>query len=581
MSIKNLLLQSGSVQRTTSFYTYFTTAWNTSNNTSVITSSQTSSPTSIATSTTTLYSTVYQTSIATSNVTSATTYWNTTGPGVVTSATTSHYTSWTSYYSGTPYTTSYSTSAVTSYNTSYTTSGTYYVLQSANITWSNGWYAGDNVYVEFYSNSYGYSVPHWSSYRIINATTVSAPGGIPTGFNVVNNGDPLVNDIPSGRLRRNSITGPVLGTFNSAVFSSGIPVSKSTSHTTSHTTSWTTSHTTTPTYSANTGVTTYYSTSWTTYPVWTTSALTSYTTFFNSFYSTSHNTSNVTNWVSNYNTFYNTSYSTTWSTVFNTSATTYSQTSLLTITPYAQPRRAYILLIGQSNIANYGVSTDSYSPTNLVSTLSVNGVWNAATSVVRQPSLASGTGGNLEGRIGDGLISQDKYDEVYFVNVAVGGTQIAWWRQNASTSAYTKRSDDNFIYTSNRLFERIQYAFSQASSKGFAFTHILFCIGEQDNAANTTTAVFKSEFLGLKSEIRSVGISAPIFLSRTSYYGTTDAAIIDAQNQLIAENTDIYEGPITDSYLGSTYRYDDLHFNTTGLNTLGSEWVTKIIARAG
>lgn len=281
----------------------------------------------------------------------------------------------------------------------------------------------------------------------------------------------------------------------------------------------------------------------------------------------------------NVNTSALTSYSTSFATAVNstraTSATTSHQTegltTYLTQSPYFAPTVANVLIIGQSNVANYGVSSDSYKPTANVIRVSSAGAWVRADSPAS--SMASGTGANLDGRIGDSLISQTSFNQCRIVNIAVGGTKLGWWRSDAATNVYAKRTDDPFTYANSRLFERISYAAQLASAGNFKFTHVLVCIGESDGLASTTTAQFKDDFAKVQSDLIALGITAPIFLSRTSYGGSTAyPAIIQAQNEIINEGPNVYAGPNTDSYVGAGNRWDGLHFTSAALNVVGGLW---------
>jgi len=263
------------------------------------------------------------------------------------------------------------------------------------------------------------------------------------------------------------------------------------------------------------------------------------------------------------------------------------------------PRTAYILIFGQSNIANYGEHTDSYTPNDKVKRLDINGNWELAVSPGGPNRLATGynwstgssvdipggpSGGNMDGRIGDTLLQSGKYDKVYIVNVAVGGIPLAWWLSTALPSAYlggVPRNEDNFPYVNNRLFERLQFAVSKANELGFEFTHVLYGAGESDSIAPNITPsdVYQSRFAQLRNELRTLGVTAPIFISKTSYFVnppyTTDI-ITNAQQAIVNNYSDVYLGPNTDLY-GDSYRWDHLHFKTSGLSAIGSTWGNTIV----
>lgn len=423
-------------------------------------------------------------------------------------------------------TTSRTTSKTTTWYTSWNTSGNWYYLASiTSATWSTGWRVGDIATVT------GNVVAPNNVRRQLRVDSVDA-NGRPVNLSVRHQGGYLNSHWPSG-----GFTGPrgVSGTWTGGKTALGGTYTVSTGQNTSRTTSWTTS----------------YTTSWT-------SART-----------TSKQTSHSTSWSTNV------------STTRSTSATTYHtttwSTSHVTFVDPVEERTAYILVIGQSNVANYGVNTFTYTPSQDVKRLSLNTmVWEGAVSPAPTGSLASGTGGNMDGLIGDKLITSGKYERVRIVNVAVGGTELGWWVKSASPSAYPKREDDAFTYTNGRLYERLEYARSAAESLGFSFSHVLLHIGESDGLAGTTGPQYISTFNTLKENLRELEIHAPIILGKTSYVtGTVKPVIINAQTQIISENSDVYEGPNTDTY-GSAYRYDNLHFNANGLDLISTDWVNSI-----
>ena len=267
---------------------------------------------------------------------------------------------------------------------------------------------------------------------------------------------------------------------------------------------------------------------------------------------------------------------------------------------------AYVLIVGQSNIANYGIYTDSYTPTGDVQRLTINGAWETAVSPAGADRLATGynftggsgsatpggpSGGNMDGRIGDAIIAGGAYTAVKIVNVAVGGTPLGWWLSTASPTDYyggVPRSEDNFPYTNTKLYERIQYAATTATTQGFAFTHVLLGIGESDATFPnfTPAATYQSRFAQFKTDLTNLGITAPIWISQTSYtiydpwdgsVTSVNSTITNAQQVIVDTYSNVYAGPNTD-YYGDSYRHDHLHFKATGLTSIGADWGAQILA---
>ena len=154
------------------------------------------------------------------------------------------------------------------------------------------------------------------------------------------------------------------------------------------------------------------------------------------------------------------------------------------------------------------------------------------------------------------------------------------WRPDAPINVYTVRAEDTFKYTGNRLYERLEFAKRMSDKFGFEYTHVLMHIGESGNLVGTTTAEFKDDYASVNSGLTSLGIDAPRFIGRVSYvpWATPNysAAIIQAQNEIIAQYPNTFEGPDTDLMVDAAYRHDGLHFSTYGLNQLAALWAAYI-----
>jgi len=153
------------------------------------------------------------------------------------------------------------------------------------------------------------------------------------------------------------------------------------------------------------------------------------------------------------------------------------------------------------------------------------------------------------------------YENVYIVNIAVGWSKIDRWLKSAASTDYTLRSDDGFKYKNNKLFERVQFAQNFAKSNNFSYEYVLFHQWESDTLYKETEANYYKYLNQLSDDLIWEGISAPMFVARASYYlWDTSKNVINAQNKAIQSNPNLYEWPNTDMY-GSSYRYDDVHFN--------------------
>lgn len=266
------------------------------------------------------------------------------------------------------------------------------------------------------------------------------------------------------------------------------------------------------------------------------------------------------------------------------------------------PITAYILVIGQDNIANYGPSTDSYSPSGDVQRLTATGGWEIAGSPGTDFRLATGynyntgaavvapggiSGGNIDGRLGDALIATGLYSAVRIVNISVRDASIGMWSSTATSSLYnggTPLGEDGFIYANNKLYERIQFAVTSATMQSFVFTHVLYQAGEKDATFPnwTSNSAYLARFAQFRNDLRNLGISAPIIISKTSqtYWNpgsgnvvTTNSTVTNAQQSITEIYSDVWPGPYTD-YYGASYRWDSppLHFNGNGFAGIAKDW---------
>ena len=266
--------------------------------------------------------------------------------------------------------------------------------------------------------------------------------------------------------------------------------------------------------------------------------------------------------------------------------------------PALTPTTAYVLVIGQENIANYGPSTDTYSPSGSVQRMTINGGWEVAGSPGTTDRLATGynyntgaqvttstgiSGGNMDGRLGDALIATGLYNAVKIVNIAVRGASLAMWINTATSALYnggTPIGEDNFPYQNNKLFERIQFAVTSATMQSFAFTHVIYQGGETDSTFPNWTSYndYTNLFVYFRNNLRSLGITAPIIISKTSqsiYAGgvTTNSTVTNAQQAIADGYADVWPGPVTDFY-GGSYRWDSppYHFNGNGFAAIAKDW---------
>lgn len=238
---------------------------------------------------------------------------------------------------------------------------------------------------------------------------------------------------------------------------------------------------------------------------------------------------------------------------------------------------AVILVFGQSNIANHGEKIYVYNSQNEVYTFD-NSMLNKASSPISNSTLqplASGFDGTFLPYLGDLLIQNTQYEEVVFINVAVGGTYINDWDPNTKPF-YTKVINQEYDIPQG-LFYRIVQAKNVLDKLSLNITHVMYHQGESDTVNLTTTQDYYNTFVNILAGLQNLGITAPVYLARASYVlNQTSTNVIQAQNDLINNFEQIKQGPNTD-VLTSEYRYDDIHFNAQGLIQHALLWNNELI----
>ena len=216
-------------------------------------------------------------------------------------------------------------------------------------------------------------------------------------------------------------------------------------------------------------------------------------------------------------------------------------------------RTAVIVLLGQSNAANYGntrysarEAVDNFDPVS------------SKCFAAADPLLGTdGAGGNFGTRLGDFLIEAGRYERVIVASFAVEG---------ASLSALN-----------NEHAERIDRAIAALHAAKLRPTHLLFQQGEKDAILPTTQQQYVSLLHQFVRRLRAAGLDAPFYLSRTTkcdvYEPTNVAAVRAAQLAAVNDQLSIRRGPDTD-LIGNDGRnpHDGCHMNELGTLANAALW---------
>jgi len=226
-----------------------------------------------------------------------------------------------------------------------------------------------------------------------------------------------------------------------------------------------------------------------------------------------------------------------------------------------QAHNAIILTLGQSNAANSGGG--GYKVRG-----EVFNIFRGKCYIANDPLLdTTGVKGSVWGRLADRLIDSGIYDKIFIKSIAIGGSPMVSWTQQG-----VGRIHGNY-------FQRVVEAVRELDSLDLGVTHILWHQGEQDMSFGTTTEQYKDMFLDMLEGIRRLGVKAPIYVARASFcQGRESSRVIRAQNELIEEYDDIFQGPNTDLINLAKQRIDSgCHFSEIGLDEHALQWSDLII----
>ncbi len=203
---------------------------------------------------------------------------------------------------------------------------------------------------------------------------------------------------------------------------------------------------------------------------------------------------------------------------------------------------------GQSNAANH--SELGYTPSSQVYEFYDNKLY-----FYEDPSLGvTGQKRSVWGRLGDNLILENLYDKVVFSNTAVEGKRIEELNKG-----------EFFTYFINR-YQQLMTQFGHVDG-------ILFFQGEANNQM-LTNANYEEEFIAFLHNLEKNNISAPIYLSLTSYCSNVvDISLLETQRRIVNRFDNVVLGPNTDNLVKDIYRREDrCHFSYKGLDVLATLW---------
>jgi hypothetical protein len=161
--------------------------------------------------------------------------------------------------------------------------------------------------------------------------------------------------------------------------------------------------------------------------------------------------------------------------------------------------------------------------------------------------------GNFSTVLGESLISSSIYDVVVLIPIAVGATHIGQWAPEGT------------------MHRRLLVAIEKARRQKLFITHVLWQQGEADGLISNG-GMYQRAFEDIWISLRQHGVTAPIFVARSSYCGSTHSEISEAQAKLVNEGRRIFAGADTDA-LGEEFREaDHCHLTPAGAMLQAKMW---------
>lgn len=229
--------------------------------------------------------------------------------------------------------------------------------------------------------------------------------------------------------------------------------------------------------------------------------------------------------------------------------------------PSQNKRTGIILVIGQSNSANYG---ELY--TTIANQSAVFNYWNGACYDALPPLLgASGNGGSFAPLLASKLISDGVYDKVVIVSSGIGGTNVARWGAGGDLHAMLRGVLRNL-------------------AKDYAITDVIWHQGEADFIRNTSSAEYQGQFRSLVAMIREHSPNAvDIYIAIASRCHASsknpwrpDNATTEAQMSLVAAGV-AFLGVDSDELISDDRRLSDkCHLNLAGEDALANAYAEAI-----
>lgn len=215
-----------------------------------------------------------------------------------------------------------------------------------------------------------------------------------------------------------------------------------------------------------------------------------------------------------------------------------------------------LFAFGQSNAGNHG-ETKYKTHSNHVFTYFYNKCYKTS-----DPILGStGFKGSIWGRLGDLIIENTDFDNVYIINMGISSSSILEW-SNGSVGDY--------------LTQYLSYL----KNKGITIDFFLWQQGETDRNENLSNIEYIKHFDILQNNINEYFPTAQFIIAQSTFcfkqtYDNTDLGKVF--EYISNNNSNVFLGPNTDLLNSKSDRYSSCHFSEKGLEKSSKMWFESII----
>jgi Carbohydrate esterase, sialic acid-specific acetylesterase len=226
--------------------------------------------------------------------------------------------------------------------------------------------------------------------------------------------------------------------------------------------------------------------------------------------------------------------------------------------PIQDEKTAVLLLVGQSNAANYQGQRYQSADDRVVNFLDGR-CYRAASPLLG----ADGQRGEPWTLLGNKLVQSGLYHTVILVPAAVGGSSVRRWAAGGDLNA-------------------MLMAVITAVKARYTINAVLLDQGTTDFVERMPEGEYRSDLKSMIDSVRTQGVHAPFFITRSTagpLDWTQDNPVARAQATLADSRNAVFDGPNTDRDVTPLDRYDGYHYGASGQEKFTDAWMRLLQAR--